>query len=89
VFSPLCADKIPLSICNFTHYSRVDGVAVADELRKLMLVEDSDHYDDYGAAEREEFIFRLMRHLVVGGGVGIATVSCDAFPFYVYVPWFY
>lgn len=34
-----------------------------------LLVEGSDHYDVFSEAERSEFIFRLFKHLQLGGRV--------------------
>ena len=36
---------------------------------KMLLVEDSDNYDTYSAAEREEFLFQLFRHICLGGAL--------------------
>ena len=32
-----------------------------------MLIEDSDNYDIYSDKERNEFVFRLFKHLAIGG----------------------
>lgn len=44
----------------------IDGIIVADELRNLLVVEESDNYAVFDA-EREEFLFRLFKHLCIGG----------------------
>ena len=42
---------------------------ISDELRKLLLLEDSDNYCIYSDEEREEFLFRMLKHLALGGPV--------------------
>ncbi|KAK3095146.1 hypothetical protein FSP39_010797, partial [Pinctada imbricata] len=39
----------------------------SDELRKLLLIDDSDNYWVYSDSERDEFLFRLFRHICLGG----------------------
>ena len=36
---------------------------------QMLLLEDSDHYDGYSDSEREEFLFRLFKHVCLGGAV--------------------
>lgn len=49
---------------------RYEGVTVADELRRALLLEDDcDNYDMFDDNVRGEFIFRLFRYLCVGGGM--------------------
>ncbi|XP_040928752.1 cilia- and flagella-associated protein 300 isoform X2 [Betta splendens] len=38
-----------------------------DELRQMLQEEDSDHYYVVGREQREEFLFRIFRHLCLGG----------------------
>ncbi|KAM9838184.1 cilia- and flagella-associated protein 300 [Aulostomus maculatus] len=38
-----------------------------DQLRQMLQEEDSENYCVVGRAEREEFLFRLFKHLVLGG----------------------
>lgn len=38
-------------------------------LKEVLLMEESDLYDTYTAKERKEFIFRIFKHLVIGGAV--------------------
>ncbi|KAG5284431.1 hypothetical protein AALO_G00026660 [Alosa alosa] len=38
-----------------------------DELRNVLTVEDSDKYDLIRPADREEFIFKLFKHICLGG----------------------
>ena len=35
----------------------------------MLLLEDSDHYDIYSDTERDEFLFRLFKHVCLGGAV--------------------
>jgi hypothetical protein len=48
-----------------------DGVHVSESLRECLVNENSEHAVDliYDDAERDEFIFRIFRHLVVGGAM--------------------
>ncbi|XP_053303229.1 cilia- and flagella-associated protein 300 [Pleuronectes platessa] len=38
-----------------------------DELRQMLREEDSEHYSAVGGEERGEFLFRLFKHLCLGG----------------------
>ncbi|XP_043077693.1 cilia- and flagella-associated protein 300 [Puntigrus tetrazona] len=38
-----------------------------DELRRLLLEEDSDNYHVISLHDRQEFLFRLFKHMVLGG----------------------
>jgi cilia- and flagella-associated protein 300 len=44
-----------------------DNVPIADEVRKAVLDWDSDHYDDFSDEERDELLFRLFQHMLIGG----------------------
>ncbi|KAH0625173.1 hypothetical protein JD844_033353 [Phrynosoma platyrhinos] len=46
-----------------------DDILIADELRKVLLLEDSDHYDLFSHSDREEFLFCLFKHLCIGGAL--------------------
>lgn len=47
-----------------------DGaIPITDELRKMVLDRDSDEYDLYSREERQELLFILFQHLLVGGGL--------------------
>ena len=35
----------------------------------MLLIEDSDNYEIYSDAERDQFLFRLFKHLCIGGQV--------------------
>ncbi|KAF6256635.1 flagellar/basal body protein [Scenedesmus sp. NREL 46B-D3] len=45
----------------------VCGVQVSDELRRLLLVEDSEHAELYSSEERASLLFRLFELLCIGG----------------------
>ncbi|NXY82599.1 CF300 protein, partial [Alcedo cyanopectus] len=42
-------------------------ILISDELRKVLLLEDSDHYDSFSQLDRKEFLFCLFKHLCIGG----------------------
>ncbi|XP_078529147.1 cilia- and flagella-associated protein 300 [Lissotriton helveticus] len=42
---------------------------ISDELRKVLVMEDSDKYDIFSQADREELIFHLFKHLCLGGAL--------------------
>uniref|UniRef100_A0A669PMW0 Yes associated protein 1 n=1 Tax=Phasianus colchicus TaxID=9054 RepID=A0A669PMW0_PHACC len=44
-----------------------DDILISDELRKVLLLEDSDHYDIFSESDRKEFLFCLFKHLCIGG----------------------
>ncbi|XP_030332646.1 cilia- and flagella-associated protein 300 [Strigops habroptila] len=44
-----------------------DDILISDELRKVLLLEDSDHYDIFSPLDRQEFLFCLFKHLCIGG----------------------
>ncbi|NXY49914.1 CF300 protein, partial [Ceuthmochares aereus] len=44
-----------------------DDILISDELRKVLLLEDSDHYDIFSQSDRKEFLFCLFKHLCIGG----------------------
>ncbi|XP_033119538.1 cilia- and flagella-associated protein 300-like [Anneissia japonica] len=46
-----------------------EDFTIADELRKMLLLEDSDNYEVYSDKERDEFLFRLLKHISLGGPV--------------------
>eukprot|EP00040_Diaphanoeca_grandis_P011043 m.56518 g.56518 ORF g.56518 m.56518 type:complete len:267 (+) comp22257_c2_seq1:84-884(+) len=45
----------------------VDGYTINQELGKVMLLEDSDHYDIFTKENRKELLFRVFQHLTLGG----------------------
>ncbi|GAB1293857.1 Cilia- and flagella-associated protein 300 [Apodemus speciosus] len=46
-----------------------DPFLISDELRKVLLIEDSEKYEVFSPAEREEFLFCLFKHLCLGGSL--------------------
>ncbi|KAJ8031158.1 hypothetical protein HOLleu_27800 [Holothuria leucospilota] len=46
-----------------------EDFTISDELRKMLLMENSDNYEIYSDKEREEFLFRLFQHICLGGAV--------------------
>ncbi|CAI9591623.1 unnamed protein product [Staurois parvus] len=47
----------------------VGDFIISDELRKVLLVEDSDKFGIFSPSDREQFIFLLFKHLCLGGAV--------------------
>ncbi|XP_076431747.1 cilia- and flagella-associated protein 300 isoform X2 [Peromyscus maniculatus bairdii] len=46
-----------------------DPFLISDELRKVLLIEDSEKYEIFSPLERDEFLFRLFKHLCLGGSL--------------------
>ena len=46
-----------------------DGVEADTLVRDMLINEDSEHYLLYDEEERDEFLFRIFKHMVVGGGM--------------------
>ncbi|XP_029458265.1 cilia- and flagella-associated protein 300-like isoform X2 [Rhinatrema bivittatum] len=46
-----------------------DDFSISDELRKLLLLEESNKFDIFSQADREEFLFCLFKHLCLGGAL--------------------
>ncbi|CAH8448562.1 unnamed protein product [Heterobilharzia americana] len=46
-----------------------ETILISDKLRECLLLEDSDDYSIFSEKEREEFLFRLFKHLCIGGEV--------------------
>ena len=44
-----------------------------------MLVEDSDNFSSFSSTDRQEFLFRLFTHLVVGGNLNQYDDSIAAY----------
>ncbi|XP_038674504.1 cilia- and flagella-associated protein 300 isoform X1 [Scyliorhinus canicula] len=40
---------------------------ISDQLRQVLLLEESDKYQIFSNTEREEFVFRIFKHLCLGG----------------------
>ncbi|XP_015587691.1 uncharacterized protein C11orf70 homolog [Cephus cinctus] len=47
----------------------IDGFLVSDNLRGMLIDEDCEQYNLYSKNEREEFIFRILQLLVLGGSL--------------------
>lgn len=47
----------------------IDGIEVADRVREVLLMEESEDYGLFSADERSEFLFHIFKHLVLGGGL--------------------
>eukprot|EP00729_Bicosta_minor_P008173 gene8173-22696_t len=45
----------------------VEQFTINQELGKVMLLDDSDHYDIFSEEERSELLFKLFQHLTLGG----------------------
>ncbi|XP_042538929.1 cilia- and flagella-associated protein 300-like isoform X1 [Dipodomys merriami] len=46
-----------------------DPFMVSDELRKVLLMEDSEKYEVFSQPDRDEFLFCLFKHLCLGGSL--------------------
>ncbi|VDN24472.1 unnamed protein product [Dibothriocephalus latus] len=44
-----------------------ESILISDELRKILLLEDSENYSLFTEQERDEFLFRLFKHICIGG----------------------
>lgn len=47
----------------------IEGIEVADRVREVLMVEESEDYGLFSAEERSEFLFKVFEHLVLGGGL--------------------
>ncbi|KAL0281145.1 UNVERIFIED_CONTAM: hypothetical protein PYX00_002221 [Menopon gallinae] len=45
----------------------IDDFMISDELRRMVLDENSDNYGLYNEEERKELLFRIFQHFVLGG----------------------
>ncbi|XP_075448549.1 cilia- and flagella-associated protein 300 isoform X3 [Ascaphus truei] len=46
-----------------------DDFPISDELRKVLLLDDTDKFDIFSQSDREEFLFHLFKHLCLGGAL--------------------
>lgn len=46
-----------------------EDFTISDELRKMLLSEESDHWELYSDSEKDEFLYRLFRHICLGGQI--------------------
>ncbi|XP_067890177.1 cilia- and flagella-associated protein 300 isoform X2 [Heterodontus francisci] len=44
-----------------------EDFTISDQLQQVLLLEDSDKYQIFSDTEREEFLFRIFKHLCLGG----------------------
>ncbi|CAH8449161.1 unnamed protein product [Schistosoma turkestanicum] len=44
-----------------------ETILISDKLRECLLLADSDSYSIFTEKEREEFLFRLLKHICIGG----------------------
>lgn len=56
------------SICK-CYDEQIEDFLISDELRKMVLSDESDFFDLFTENERQEFIFQIFKHLCVGGPV--------------------
>ncbi|KAF7997894.1 hypothetical protein HCN44_009292 [Aphidius gifuensis] len=47
--------------------TEINGIMVSDNLRSMLIDEESDEYSIYSTDERDEFIFKIFQMLVLGG----------------------
>ncbi|GBM48892.1 Uncharacterized protein C11orf70 [Araneus ventricosus] len=47
----------------------MDDIVIADELRNMLLVEESENYPLYTEKERAEFLFLIFKHICLGGSL--------------------
>ena len=58
----------------------VEGVTCTDLLCQMFISEESEHIDLYSDEEKAEFVFHLLRRLVVGGSLSQSEVCCVVWP---------
>jgi hypothetical protein len=49
----------------------------------MHLMEESDHYDVFSEKEKEEFLFRIFKHLCLGGDICQVTIYNGNFQLYL------
>jgi len=45
----------------------IDDIPISDLVREALLLEESELYDTFTPADRQELLFRVFKHLVIGG----------------------
>ena len=66
----MCAGIVRQSQSIVKCYDEMCGdIVVSDELRKMLLLEESDNYAVYSEKERSEFLFQIFKHVCLGGSV--------------------
>jgi len=66
----ICAGIVRQSGSIVKCYDEMYGdIIISDELRKMLLLDDSDNYGIYNEEDRSEFLFRIFKHICLGGSV--------------------
>merc|ERR1719198_1293547 len=55
--------------CEPEYVDGFPGFTINQELGKLLLMEESDHYDIFSEKERSELLFKIFTHFALGGPV--------------------
>ncbi|KAL4220127.1 hypothetical protein ACF0H5_020538 [Mactra antiquata] len=66
LYGPVVRDSGYLIKCFDEFY---EDFTISDELRKMLLSEESDNYDLYSDTEKEEFLYCLFKHICLGGQI--------------------
>ncbi|XP_060566475.1 cilia- and flagella-associated protein 300-like [Ruditapes philippinarum] len=56
-----------------------EDFTISDELRKMLLSEESDHYEVYNESEKSQFLFCLFKHICLGGQICQYEDTIDAY----------
>ncbi|KAL5004882.1 hypothetical protein ScPMuIL_018338 [Solemya velum] len=56
-----------------------ESFTIADELRKMLLLDDSDNYCAFSDSDRDEFLFQLFKFVCLGGEVCQYEDSVEAY----------
>lgn len=64
LFKYFISNKVCLFVC-FVYFTSF----VLSLFHKVLLLEDSDHYDIFSESDRKEFLFCLFKHLCIGGAL--------------------
>ena len=51
-------------------------IMISDELRKMLLQDNSDNYEVYSEKDRSEFLFCIFKHICLGGSVCQVIFDC-------------
>ena len=46
-----------------------EGIEICDKIREVLLVEESEEYGMFDNTYKNEFLFRIFQHIVIGGGI--------------------
>jgi len=44
-----------------------EGIMISDLIREAIYLQESEHYELYNEAEREEFLFHIFKNMIIGG----------------------